>query len=318
MWCHRPSETSRPIHTHANLRLPQRGLLRLASQILNDHRPLAELAKQLGINLRWPFKWLARYRSGCVAALADRLSVRRSQRRTLDPNRFQHSVELRHQVLHLGHFAMLLAAPFSTVARTLNRLGLGRGAQPCDAALRRRDTWSPYLHRRDKAGSHPPNRHRITGNRQQGGSTGAGYDLAHVAIDDATRLAYVEVLEDEQQGAALGFLSRTVAWFNGQGVECQQVMSDNGPAQVSRSFAKACAALGLRHIRTSPYASRTNGKAERFIQNLCREWAYSMPFHNSVERNRWLPRYLSIYNRIRSHPVIGDRTPQQRLNKLLA
>lgn len=138
-----------------------------------------------------------------------------------------------------------------------------------------------------------------------------------MAIDDATRLAYVEVLEDEQQGTAIGFLSRAVAWFNGQGVECRQVMSDNGPVYVSRSFAKACRALGLKHIRTRPYTPRTNGKAERFIQTLCQEWAYSMPFHNSEERNRWLPRYLSIYNRLRSHSALGGRSPQQWLNELL-
>jgi len=159
--------------------------------------------------------------------------------------------------------------------------------------------------------------HRITGNRQQGRSTGVGYDLVHVAIDDATRLAYVEVLEDEQQGTAIGFLSRAFAWFNGQGVECRQVMSDNVPAYVSRSFTKACCALGLKHIRTRPYTPRTNGKAERFIQTLCREWAYSMPFHNSEKRNGWLRRYLSIYNRIRSHSALGDRSPQRRLNELL-
>jgi transposase InsO family protein len=138
-----------------------------------------------------------------------------------------------------------------------------------------------------------------------------------VAIDDATRLAYVEVLADEQQATAIGFMSRAVAWFNSQGVECRQVMSDNGPAYLSRSFAKACKALGLKHIRTRPYTPRTNGKAERFIQTLCREWAYGMPFQNSEERNQWLPRYLSIYNRLRKHTALGGRAPQQRLNELL-
>ena len=95
-------------------------------------------------------------------------------------------------------------------------------------------------------------------------------------------------------------------------------MSDNGPAYVSRRLAKACGALGLKHIRTRPYTPRTNGKAERFIQTLCREWAYSMPFHNSEERNRWLPRYLSIDNRISSHSALGGRSPQQRLDELLS
>jgi transposase InsO family protein len=139
-----------------------------------------------------------------------------------------------------------------------------------------------------------------------------------VAIDDATRIAYVEVLADEQQATAIGFMSRAVAWFNGQGVECRQVMSDNGPAYVSRRFAKACKVLSLKHIRTRPYTPRTNGKAERFIQTLCREWAYGMPFQNSEERNQWLPRYLSIQNSRRCHMALAGSTPIQQLGWLRA
>jgi len=127
--------------------------------------------------------------------------------------------------------------------------------------------------------------HRITGNRQQGRSTGVGYDRVHVAIDDATRLAYVEVLADEQQGRAIGFLSRAVAWFNGQGVECRQVISDNGSPYISKAFAKACRALKLKHIRTRPYTPRTNGKAERLIKTLQTESAYAMANTSSKERN---------------------------------
>lgn len=309
------------MHSHPNARLTQKGRLRLLNQHLLHHRPLAELAAEAGISLRCAYKWLARYRSGGPASLADRRSVRRTQRRTLDPCRLQRAVELRHQRLHLRHIARLLTAPFSTVARALNRLGLGRlrNLEPKPPVQRyERQTPGDLIHidvkklaRFRKVG------HRITGNRQQGRSTAVGYDRVHVAIDDATRLAYVEVLVDEQQGTAIGFLSRAVAWFNGQGVECRQVMSDNGSAYISKAFAKACSALGLKHIRTRPYTPQTNGKAERFIQTLCREWAYSMPFQNSEERNRWLPRYLSIYNRRRKHSAIGYRSPQQRLNELL-
>ena len=321
MRCHRPTETSRPIHTHANARLTQRGRLRLVSQHLNHHRSLAELAAEAGISLRCAYKWLARYRSGGAAALVDRRSVRRSQRRTLDPQQLQQAVEFRHQRLHLRHIARLLAAPFSTVARVLNLLGLGRlrNLEPKPPVQRyEREHPGDLIHidvkklaRFRKVG------HRITGNRRQGRSAGVGYDRVHVAIDDATRLAYVEVLADEQQATAIGFLRRAVAWFNGHGMECRQVMSDNGPAYLSRSFAKACKVLGLKHIRTRPYTPRTNGKAERFIQTLCKEWAYAMAFQNSRERDNWLPRYLSIYNRLRKHSALGGRSPQQRLNELL-
>lgn len=171
-------------------------------------------------------------------------------------------------------------------------------------------------------------RHRITGDRQQGRSYGVGYDKVHVAVDETTRLAYIEVLADEQKPTMIGFLSRAVAWFNGKAIECRRVMSDNGPAYVSRAFAKACRILGLRHIRTRPYTPRTNSKAERSIQIICREWAYGMSFQNSEGRNRWMPRYLAIYNRLRKHSALGwhsQRPPvdsaslreQQRLAELL-
>ena len=114
------------MHTHANARLTQRGRLRLVSQHLHENRSLPELAAEAGISLRCAYKWLARYRSGGWASLADRRSVRRTQRWTLDPQQVQQAVDLRHQRLHLRHIARLLAAPFSTVARALNRLGLGR------------------------------------------------------------------------------------------------------------------------------------------------------------------------------------------------
>jgi transposase InsO family protein len=251
----------------------------------------------------------------------DRRSVRRTQRLTLDPRHLQHAVELRHQRLHLRHISRLLAAPFSTVARALNRLGLGRllNLEPKTPVQRyERQTPGDLVHidvkklaRFRKVG------HRITGNRQEGRSTGVGYDRVHVAIDDGTRLAYVEVLADEQQATAICFMTRAVAWFNGQGVECRHLMSNNGRAYVSRSFGKACRALGIKHIRTRPYTPRTNGKAERFIQTLCREWAYGMAFKNSCERNQLLPRLLSIYNRLRKHTARGGQSPQQRLNGLL-
>ena len=304
------------MHSHPNARLTQRGRLRLVIQHLEHGRSLAELAAENGISLRCAYRWLARFRQGGPASLADRRSVRRNQRRTLDPQQLQRAVDLRHQRLHLRHIARLLGAPFSTVARTLSRLGLGRLRNLEPKPPVQRYEWErpgdlihidvKSLARFRQVG------HRITGDRQQGRSYGVGYDKVHVAVDDATRLAYVEVLADEQKPTVIGFLSRAIAWFNGQGIECRRGMSDNGPAYVSKAFAKACRTLGLRHIRTRPYTPRTNGKAERFIQTLCREWAYAMPFQNSQERNRWLPRYLSIYNRLRKHSAIGWRSPQQQ------
>ena len=203
-----------------------------------------------------------------MAPLADRRSARRTQRRSLDPQQVQHAVGLRHQRLHLHHIARLLQAPFSTVARALNRLGLGRLRDLDPKPPVQRNEWErpgdlihidiKSLARFRKVG------HRITGDRQRCRSYGVGYDKVHVAVDDATRLAYAELLADEQKPTVIGFLRRAVGWFNGQGIECRRVMTDNRPAYVSKAFAKACCTLRLRHIRTRPYTPRTNGKAERY------------------------------------------------------
>ncbi|MEB3202407.1 MAG: DDE-type integrase/transposase/recombinase, partial [Synechococcus sp.] len=159
--------------------------------------------------------------------------------------------------------------------------------------------------------------HRITGDRRQGCSRGAGYEKVHVAIDDATRLAYVEVLPDEQKATTVGFLARAVGWFSEQGITCRRVLSDNGSSYRSGEWRKACSAMDLKHSRTKPYTPRTNGKAERFIKTLLGEWAYAIPFQTSVERNRWLPRYLGLYNGRRCHMALGGLSPQQYLQRLL-
>ncbi len=201
---------------------------------LNDHRSLAELPAEAGIFLRCAYKWLSCYRSGGTAFLADPRSFRLTQPRTIDPQHLQRTVELRHQRLHLRHIARLLAAPFSTVARALKRLCLDRLQNLEPKHPVQRYEWTQLgdlihivlkkLARFRKMG------HRITGNRQQGRSAGVVYDRVHVVFDDATRLAYVEFLSDQQQTTAIGFLSRELAWFNGQGVYCRKVISYTGPA----------------------------------------------------------------------------------------
>ena len=137
-----------------------------------------------------------------------------------------------------------------------------------------------------------------------------------MAIDDATRLVYVEVLPDEKQATTVGFLLRAVAWFDGQGISCRRVLSDNGSAYRSRPWREAYSALGLIPKRTRRYTPRNNGKAERFITALLAEWAYSMAFQTSAERNHWLPRYLAIYNGRRCHMALAGRTAIQQLGLL--
>jgi transposase InsO family protein len=144
---------------------------------------------------------------------------------------------------------------------------------------------------------------------------GIGWEFVHVDIDDASRLAYVEVLPSERSPASTAFLRRSVAWFHSCGVHVQAVMSDNGSCYVSHRFKATCQKLHLRHLRTRPYRPRTNGKAERFIQTLLREWAYKRPYSTSAQRTFRLPRYLNYYNLRRPHAALNKLTPAQRLSE---
>jgi transposase InsO family protein len=154
--------------------------------------------------------------------------------------------------------------------------------------------------------------HRITGD-WRGRPRGIGWEYAHVCVDDASRLAYVEILPDEHPGTACGFLRRAVRWLRAAGVRAQRVMSDNGNPYRSHAFAQLCPRLGIRHVRTRPYTPQTNGKAERFIQTLLRQWAYVRPYPTSRHRRALLPKWLHYYNVHRPHASLGDRPPLSRL-----
>jgi len=160
--------------------------------------------------------------------------------------------------------------------------------------------------------------HRITG--QQAGhhrARGVGYEHLHVAIDDASRLAYTEILPSLGQEDATGFLERALAWYARLGVKVERVMTDNGSAYRSKLFAKALLQADMRHIRTRPYTPRTNGKAERFIQTSLREWAYVRPYRSSQQRSAAIQPWIDRYNLSRPHAGIGHISPWQRLNNLL-
>jgi transposase InsO family protein len=154
--------------------------------------------------------------------------------------------------------------------------------------------------------------HRITGNRR-GQKRGLGYEFAHVCIDDHSRVAYVELLPDERGETAAAFFRRAVAWYERLGVMVERVLTDNGTCYRSHVFAGACRDPAIRHLRTRPYTPRTNGKAERLIQTLLREWAYRYPFRSSVERQQLLNPYLHFYNHHRMHSALADQPPISRL-----
>ena len=159
--------------------------------------------------------------------------------------------------------------------------------------------------------------HRATGDRR-GRTRGAGWEVLHVAIDDASRLVYAEILPDERGDTAAAFAERAVAWFAAQGVTIRRILSDNGSAYVSRAFARALRRLGIKHSRTRPYRPRTNGKVERWIRTVLSECLYLEVFGDGQQRRLALDRFIGYYNGVRPHLGIGGRTPRQRLSEKLA
>ena len=144
-----------------------------------------------------------------------------------------------------------------------------------------------------------------------------GWDAVHIAIDDATRLAYAEVLPDEKAPTAVAFLGRALAFFERHGFRVERVLTDNGSPYISAVHALACRRLGLKHLRTRPYRPQTNGKAERFIRTLLDGWAYGPIYASSRERTAALDGWLWHYNHRRPHQAIGRQPPIHRLNNLL-
>jgi transposase InsO family protein len=218
----------------------------------------------------------------------------------------------------------------STVSRWLRRIGLGKRSrleppEPPNRYERKRPGELIHvdvkkLGRIGRKGAG----HRVLGTarrqsqeksaRTRRGAT--GWEFVHVCVDDATRLAYVEVLDDEKGATAAAFLRRAVRWFKGMGITVERVMSDNGACYRSGAHAQACAALGMRHLFTRPYRPRTNGKAERFIQTLTYRWAYGAIYGSSAERTAALPGWLDHYNFRRRHGSLGHQPPAARLAEL--
>jgi transposase InsO family protein len=156
--------------------------------------------------------------------------------------------------------------------------------------------------------------HRMTGDRRRAHGRG-GYEFAHVCIDDHSRLAYVEILPDERAETAAAFVRRAVRWLRQQGIHAERVLTDNGGCYVSHDFADACHELHLQRRRSRPYRPETNGKAERFIQTLLREWAYARPYRTSNQRTKRLTPWLRYYNRQRPHSALRGLPPQSRIRR---
>ena len=310
------------MNVHKNARLTPAGRLLLVQRVEEQGWPVAAAASAAGVSERQGYCWLARYRGGGMAALADRSSAPHRCRHRTPAERVAEIEQLRRQRLSGPAIARQLGMPVSTVGGLLRRLGLGRltALDPKPAIVRYQRQRPGELIHIDvkKLGRIDGIGHRITG--QHAGmhrARGAGWDYLHVCIDDASRLAYSEMLPDEKQESAVAFLERALAWLAGLGVRVERVMTDNGGAYRSRLWQRACQSRQLRHIRTRPYTPRTNGKAERFIQTSLREWAYARAYTTSRERTLALLPWLHHYNTQRPHAGLAQCPPVTRLNSLL-
>jgi transposase InsO family protein len=308
------------MNVHKNARLTPMGRALMAHRI-EQGWPAKAAAEAAGVSTVTAYKWRRRHRLGGERRHHDRSSApRRCPRRTPEP-RVAEIERLRRQRMSGPAIAQALGMAVSTVGAVLRRLGLGKLANldPKPPVIRyERSAPGEMIHLDiKKLGRFDIEGHRVTGDRRKGSSRGAGWDFLHVCIDDASRLAYTEILPSERKEDTTAFLQRAMAWLGRHGVSVQRVMTDNGSAYRSGLFRQAVANAGARHVRTRPYTPRTNGKAERFIQTSLREWAYARPYASSDQRARAIRPWTDSYNLTRPHAGIKGLTPWQRVNNLL-
>lgn len=300
------------LHKHA--RLTPRGRALLVQRMLTGLRA-EDAAQAAGVSVRTAYKWLRRFREEGESGLMDRSSRPHSCPHGTSSDLIAHLIQLRRSRHTYRQIAQVLGVAVSTVARRLKQAGFHRLAElePAPVVVRYEYPKAGDLLHLDikKLGRFWRPGHRVTGDRQQG-CDGAGWEFVHVAIDDASRLAFTSLHPDERGGSACRALLQTVRYYRGLGIRFERVMTDNGACYRSHSFRRLCARLGLKHIRTKPYTPRTNGKAERFIQTSLREWAYARSYDSSEQRAQHLPAWLHHYNWHRPHSSLNYKPPISR------
>ena len=318
------------MRSHANARLSPIGRRLLVDRIQRDGWTVRAAAASAGISERTACKWLARFRADGGAGLVDRSSAPRSVANRTDEHTVAAICALRRLRFSGPELAELLQLPASTVSAVLKRCGMGKlgrlGLAPAERYQRDRPGELIHIdvkklgritqgpgHRVGRRKRGTPRRDDGTGKRRHT----AGYDYVHIAIDDASRLAYAEVLADEKAATSVAFLRRAAAFFHRHGMTVERVLTDNGSPYISTIHAIACRTLGIRHLRTRPYRPQTNGKAERFIRTMLNGWAYGAIYGSSPERTQALDGWLWHYNHRRKHQAIGRQPPITRLNNLL-
>ena len=304
---------------HGNARTCLHGRRLIVERVLAQGWTLAAAAEAAGVSVRTVSKWLARFRAEGGEGLLDRSSAPSLVPARTPEERVELIAALRRLRMTAAEIAETLSMPLSTVSAVLARIGLGRLSrlEPPEPANRyERKRPGELLHVDvKKLGRIGRPGHRVNGDRRTR-SRGIGWEYVHIAVDDATRLAYVEVLADEKAVTAAGFLRRAVAHFRAYGIRVERVITDNGSCYRGVVHALACKTLGIKHLRTRPYRPRTNGKAERFIRTMLGGWAYAAIYRNSQERRAALPGWLDFYNHRRPHGSLSHQPPIQRLEAI--
>ena len=317
------------LHANAALSLTQRR--RMVRRVLEQGWSIRAAAAVAETSPQTCGKWVSRYRAGAEGALLDRSSAPQRVANRTDERRIEAIAALRRLRFTGPEIAELLNMALSTVSGILTRIGMGRlgrlGLEPAERYERERPGELVHVDVNKLGRIQGGAGKRITGirrnpdprRRDRNGIDRRvkGWDYVHVAIDDATRLAYAEVLPDETASTAIAFLRRALAFYARHGITVERVMTDNGGAYRSTLHALACRALGVRHLRTRAYRPQTNGKAERFIRTMLGGWAYGAIYRDSRERTAALDGWLFTYNHHRRHSAIGRQPPITRLNNLL-
>ena len=303
------------IHKNARLTLVRR---REMVRALQNGERQCEVAERFGVSTNTARKWWRRFKADGDAGLVDKSSRPHHSPTATPPEVAERMLALRLCGLLGEEIAADVGCARSTVSKVLKSARLSRpGEHERDPTPVRYEHEKPgdmvhvdikRLGKFDKPG------HRVTGRGPNYKASKKGWEYVHVCVDDHSRVAYVEVLDEgETAEATSGFLKRAVAHFKSLGVVVKRVLSDNGPGYRSKLFRKTAKKLGVKHTRTRPYTPRTNGKAERFIQSMQREWAYVRPYANSRERRKALPKWVRRYNKVRPHGGIGKKPPMARM-----
>jgi transposase InsO family protein len=311
------------LHANAALSLSKRRLL--CRRVVEEHWRLTQAAEAAEVSVRCARKWVARYRAGGELGLLDRPSTPATVANRTCERRVRAIAALRRLRFSGPEIAETLAMPLSTVSGILQRIGMGKlgrlGLEPVERYERQRPGELIHIDVK-KLGRIARPGHAVLGGQPARASKGyhrqqhsLGWEFVHIAIDDCTRLVYVEVLGDEKPTTAIAFLRRAVAFYRRHGITVERLLTDNGNPYRSTVHAIACRAMGIRHLRTRPYRPQTNGKAERFIRTMLAGWAYGALYRTSSERAAALDGWLDYYNHHRRHSALGHKPPIARLNE---